>query len=120
MKRFLAFVWHKHRIAGLVFCAAFLVLIFMVTQFTMKTIHFADPANQDRPLELWMPPRYVEHSWGLTKPIMFNIIGVEPGTPHEEIPHSVGEILQKTGMTLEELQAKVEAAQQNLREQQGQ
>ncbi|WP_010137845.1 hypothetical protein [Oceanicola sp. S124] len=112
MTGFLKFVWREHRVLGLVTAAALAALTLFSAQFVAEALYFANPANQERPVEPWMSLRYVERSWDLTKPDMFAIIGFDPDTPPGKVPHSVGEFLRESGMSLEAFQARVEDAQE--------
>lgn len=117
MTGFFRFVWHRHRKLGLVTLVAFGVLIFFAAEFAGEAIHFANPANRDRLIEPWMSIRYVERSWDLTKPVIFDIIGYDVDTPPDAVPRSVAALLRESGMTLAEFQIWIEEAQQTLREQ---
>lgn len=117
MTGFFRFVWHRHSRLGLVTLVAFGMLIFFAADFAGEAIYFANPANQDRPIEPWMSIRYVERSWDLTKPVIFDIIGYDVDTPPDAVPRSVAEFLRESGMTLAEFQTRIEEAQQLLREQ---
>lgn len=119
MKNFLIFVWKKHRVIGLITLLALGFAIFFLADFAAEAIYFANPDNQNRPLEPWMSIRYVEQSWGLTKPIMFELIGYDVNTHHEAVPRSVGDYLIESGLTIEDFQARVEAAANALREERG-
>lgn len=115
MTRFLTYIWREHRTASVLFGVAALSFVYFLADFGMKASHFSHPENRERQLELWMPPRYVAQSWQIPRPIMFDIFELEHNAPHEEIPRTVGAFLDDTGMTLEELQARVEAAKAELR-----
>lgn len=114
MKKFLQFIWQKHRLAGIIMFLALALLIYSAVDFATGARHFAKPIEQDRPIELWMSPRYVQRSWGLTKPVLFDIIQLDPSTKPREGPRTIRDVLALTGMTLEEFQAEVEAAQEKL------
>ena len=117
MRHFVWYVWKEHKVIGLLTVAATGVFLFFAGHFVAGAIHFANPANQNRPVEPWMSIRYVEKSWGLPKPVMFGIIGYDPQTPHSAVPRSVGDYLAESGQTLSAFQSAVEAAQQTLQEQ---
>ena len=120
MRGFIGFVWKEHRVIGLVTLAALCTALYFAADFAGEALYFANPANQNRPVEPWMSIRYVELSWGLTKPVMFEIIGYDVETPPDDVPRSVGEFLSESGLTMEDFQAQVESAQQMLRERRGQ
>lgn len=119
MRAFFGFVWKEHRVIGLVTLIALCITLFFVADFAAEALYFANPANQNRPVEPWMSIRYVEQSWGLTKPIMFEIIGYDVQTPPDDVPRSVAAYLSESGLTLEEFQGRVEDARQMLRERRG-
>jgi hypothetical protein len=114
MRGFLEFVWQKHRVIGLVTVAALCIALYFAADFAGEALYFANPANQNRPVEAWMSIRYVEQSWGLTKPVMFDIIGYDIETPPENVPRSVGEYLAQSNLSIAEFQSMIEEAQQML------
>lgn len=111
MLGFISFVWRQNRAVFLLTIAALCTVIYFAVDFAAEAIHFADPANQNRTIEPWMSIRYVEQSWGLTKPVMFEVIGYDPETPPSEVPRSVYDYLVESGMTIEQFQAAVQSAQ---------
>lgn len=114
MKNFIHFVWDKHRSLGLALVATLIALMLLLGDFARDAIYFNDPANKNRELELWMSPRYVDLSWRLTRPVTLEIMQIDPDAAHKESPRTLREVLAHTGMTLDELQAKVEQAQRDL------
>lgn len=119
MRDFVGFVWKEHRVIGLLTLTALCIALYFLVDFAGEAIYFANPANQNRPVEPWMSIRYVEQSWGLTKPIMFQIIGYDVETPPDDVPRSVAAYLAESGQTLAEFQTRVEDAQHMLRERRG-
>ena len=119
MRGFIGFVWREQRVIGLVTIAALCIALYFVVDLTSEALHFANPANRDRPVEPWMSIRYVEQSWGLTKPIIFEIIGYDVDTPRDDVPRSVGAFLAESGLSITEFQSRVEEAKQMLRERRG-
>ena len=98
---------------------ALAVVIFFLAEFVADAVYFANPANQNRTIEPWMSIKYVEQSWGLTKPIMFDIIGLDVRTDPKNVPRSVADYLRESGQSLSEFQDSVAAAQQELRQRRG-
>ena len=119
MRHFIRFVWVEHRVISIVTVAALGIALFSLGDFAAKALHFSDPKNQNRPIEPWMSIRYVEESWGLTKPIMFDIIGYDVDTPPKKVPKSVGKYLDESGVSLGEFQAQVRDAKAMLLERRG-
>jgi len=116
LRNFVGFVWKQHRVIGLLTFTALCFALYFVADYAGEAIHYANPANQNRPVEPWMSIRYVEQSWGLNKPIMFEIIGYDVETPPDDVPQSVAAYLAESGQTLSDFQAHVEDAQHMLRE----
>lgn len=86
------------------------VFAYMTVDLGIKATHFADPANRERPIEAWMSPRYVVHSWQLTKASMFQAMGYDPATPLIDLPRTMGDVVRETGMTLDQLQDRIKTA----------
>lgn len=96
---------------------AFLLAATLTVLFAIRTIAFtiywADPAHRDRAIEPWMTPRYVAQSWDLPPEAVAAAIGIEPGSARR---HSFAEISATTGLSLEEMEARIRTAAQENRE----
>lgn len=110
MSRFLSFLLRRHPIASGLLVLAVAVLVIFAWQFAAQAIYFNDPTHQNPALELWMSPRYVGRSWDLPPPVVFDIMQMDHDTPPHDGPRTLTEVLSRTGLTLEELQARVESA----------
>lgn len=110
MKRFLVFSIKKHPIVSTVLAIGLIALVYFAGSFASNALYFNDPKHQQRDLEAWMSPRYVGQSWQLPRDEVFAIMQMDIEAPPKEGPRTLADVMAQTGMTLEELQAKVEAA----------
>lgn len=74
------------------------IVLFVVTSLLMNFIYFNDPRHQDEALKGWMTPRYVGLSYDLPRPLLIELLKVEPGKPIR-----MREVAENMGLTLEEL-----------------
>lgn len=117
MKDFLLFAVRTHPVVSAA-AALFLALaLILVGDAAAEAVYFALPANNDRPLELWMSPRFVGQSWDLPRPIIFDIMQIDDSAGPEGYPHTLAEVLERTGLTLADLQNRVEAAEAEMKAQ---
>ncbi|SEN70309.1 hypothetical protein SAMN04488003_12719 [Loktanella fryxellensis] len=120
MLNFVRFVWREQRVVAVLTAVALCVMLVFAADAVSEALYFADPAHRDQTIAPWMSIRYVEQSWDLTKPAMFAIIGLDPQTPPDDVPKSVGDYLRDSGQSLADFQGEVAAAQQALRAAEGQ
>lgn len=88
--------------------ASIAALGFFSFGFIAKLIYFADPKHQNQPLEYWMTPRYVVMSYELPPQVVDEIMDLRPKIDKRKPLKKVTEDL---GITLDELQLLVDAAQ---------
>ncbi len=90
---------------------AFLLAAALTLMFTIRTIVFtlywADPAHRDQPIEPWMTPRYVAHSWDLPPEQVAAALGLEPGSARRL---SLAEIAASSGLSMDEIAQRIRAA----------
>ncbi|WP_420858197.1 hypothetical protein [Marivivens marinus] len=101
-------LWTHHRLLTLLFAAALAATAFFGVRTVRQAIYWADPAHQNQPLEAWMPPNYVGMSYKLPPEVLIPILGLNPGGPRERV--TMGDIAAAQGITLTELQSRIEAA----------
>ncbi len=108
MRRRLAHLWAQHRKAVLAFVAALLLMLFFAIRTISATLYWMDPAKQDQALAGWMTPRYVAQSYQLPP----DVLGPALFLGAEAAPRrrSLDRIAAENGVTLAELQERVEAA----------
>ena len=104
----LAHVWRHHRLVLL----AFGVVLAALGAFGVRTLHatlyWMDPAHQDQPLAGWMTPRYVAQSYRLPPEAFGPALFLAPDTPPHRV--SLSMIAAENGVTLDDLQDRVDAA----------
>lgn len=64
-----------------------------------------------------MSPRYVGHSWGLSRRELWRVMEIDADAGRDTAPRTVADVLVRTGLTLEELQVRVEASKEREGEQ---
>lgn len=106
-RSFLAFVKKNIIPIGLLLASVIAVIIFS-KGFIANLIYFADPRHQNQPLEYWMTPRYVVMSYDLPPPIVDEVMGIRPKIDKRK---PLTKVLEDLGITLEELQTRINEAQ---------
>ena len=98
-------IWALHPILSVVF----LVALTVVATFTIRTIrhaiYWADPAHQFQPIEAWMPPNYVGMSYNIAPQTLASALNLDPS----DKARTIGEIANELSMSLDELQAVINA-----------
>lgn len=101
-------IWRAHKILSLAFFVAILLTLLFGVRTVVFTVYWMDPAHRDQTLEGWMTPRYVAQSYELPPEATALAIGVP--YPPENRGQTLAEIAKNQGVTLAELQARIEAA----------
>lgn len=70
MKSRLARAWQNHRLLFIAFTFACAVSFFFAIRSVVFLVYWADPAHRNQPLQGWMTPRYVAHSYDLPPEII--------------------------------------------------
>ena len=89
------------------FVLALAVLCYFAVTTTASMIYWMDPAHQDQPLAGWMTPRYVSHSYKLPPEIVGSALTIVKGDMLKR--QSLGAIALAKGMTLDDMQASIDA-----------
>ncbi|WP_458790322.1 hypothetical protein [Yoonia sp. MH D7] len=101
-------LWAYHRALVVAFIGVIAVSLFFAMQTITATTYWMDPAHHDQPLAPWMTPRYVAKSYGLPPEVLGPALFLEQGAPPKRI--SIGTIAVDTGMTMQQLQQRIDAA----------
>ncbi len=99
-------LWQRHRLLVIAFLIAAALTLFFAARMTMFALYWADPAHREQPLEPWMPLRYVAYSWDIPPPRLAAALGLPPNARQRL---TIGEISRITGLTPQEIQARIEA-----------
>ena len=106
MKRLLAHLLGHHPLATAALVVALAALFHFGWRFvddSRRAYHAPEPD-----LALWMSPRYVAKSWGLPAEDVLRLMEIEPEDEREKISKTLADVIERTGLTLEELQRRVE------------
>ncbi|MDZ4134196.1 MAG: hypothetical protein U1D06_01200 [Paracoccaceae bacterium] len=100
--------WHFPRHLRLVaaFALAAVVTGFFVLRAAMFAIDWADPAQAQHPVEGWMTPRYIVHTYHLPPDLLAQVLEAERGDSPRK---SLTEIARARGVPLPELIGRIEA-----------
>ena len=112
---FLRFLFRKHPLPTALLGVALAALAWFGFGLVREAMYFSDPAHREQDLALWMSPRYVGKSWDLPPEVIIRIMELEPD--HKQ--RTLEDVTQHLGITLDELQARVEAAKAEQRARHG-
>lgn len=101
-------IWRAHKVLSLAFLAAILLTLLFGVRMVVFAVYWMDPAHRDQTLEGWMTPRYVAQSYELPPEVTALAIGVP--YPPQNRGQTLADIAENQGVTLTELQARIEAA----------
>lgn len=100
-------LWRRHRLLVLAFIAALLVTAFFAVRLLAFTVYWADPAHRAQPVEGWMTPRYVAHSYNLSHDVVRDVLDLDAGDGKRR---TLAEITKTSDLTLEEIQRRIDEA----------
>lgn len=102
------YLWANQRLVLIAFLAVIGLVFFFGAKTISSTIYWMDPAHQDQDIAPWMTPRYVAQSYKLPPEVLDPALFIERDAPPRRI--SLGNIAFEHGLTMEELQARIDAA----------
>lgn len=100
-------LWYKHRVVTVAFVAALVVTVFFAGRLVLFSVYWADPAHRHQPIEGWMTPRYVAHSYDLPPEVVRDALELGPGQRRRQ---TLEQIAEERGITLKEVQRRIDAA----------
>lgn len=68
----------RHPLLGGGFLLALGLTLFFAARMALFTLYWSDPAHREQPLEPWMTPRYIAHSWHLPPDELRALLGPLP------------------------------------------
>lgn len=72
-------LWTERRGLFLAFCAAALITVFFAARGVFFAVYWSDPAHRDQPIEGWMTPGYIAHSWGVSPELVIQTLDLGQG-----------------------------------------
>ncbi|MEY8118840.1 hypothetical protein AB9F26_11305 [Falsihalocynthiibacter sp. BN13B15] len=106
--RRLSYLWREHRVLSLAFVMALALTTVFLFRIIVGMVYWADPMHQDRPLEMWMTPRYISMSFDLPREEVLDALGIKEGELKR--PTTLRRISEHTGVDIKGLEAAVEDA----------
>jgi hypothetical protein len=101
----IGFLVRRHPVPTALLALALAALVWFATSFFREALYFSDPTHQQQDLALWMSPRYVAKSWDLPRDVIVATMDLQP----DHAQPTLREVIEHLGITLEELQARIEA-----------
>lgn len=101
-------LWAQHRLAFAAFVIALAALGYFSVKTTASMIYWMDPAHREQPLADWMTPRYVAQSYDLPRDIIEEVFFIERGDEPRRI--RLSDIAAENNMTMDQMQARIDAA----------
>lgn len=101
-------IWRHHKIAVMALVIVSTLAGVFGTRSVSQMIYWSNPARADQPLQEWMTPRYVGRSYSVPAEVVQRAFGLERPDVPQRI--SLDAIMDAQGSTLEELQARLDAA----------
>ena len=98
-------LWRRHRFLFMAFVAAVAVTVFFAGRLLFFTVYWADPAHRGQPLEGWMTPRYVAHSYNLPHDVVREVLELDA---EEGKRRTLADIADASDLTLEEMQRRID------------
>lgn len=109
-------MWHAAPAATVLLGAALAAILFFGIRLGADWLYWNDPAHRDQNISGWMTPRYVAMSWDVPRPVMIEILDLQP---REGRPMNLRDLAEERGMTLAELVETLESGIQAFRAGQG-
>lgn len=100
-------LWRKHRFLFPALVVAIAVTVFFAARLLVFTVYWSDPDHRRQPLEGWMTPGYVAHSYDLPREVIRDVLHLDRGDGERR---TLAEIAEKSDLTLEEIQRRIDEA----------
>ena len=112
MTKLMSFIRHNLILSGL-FLSAVLLALWFATHAISNALYFNDSRNVDVDLKPWMTPRFVVLTYDLPRPLVAEILELEPAKGRGI---RLGRIANERGLTMEDLTKQVRDAAAAYRE----
>lgn len=104
----LKLLWAHQRVVLIAFLCVIGAGAFFGARTISSTIYWMDPAHQDQDLAPWMTPRYIARSYKLPPEVLGPALFLKVDAPPRRV--SLENIAVETGVTMEELQRRIDEA----------
>lgn len=104
--------WTRNPVLTSAFVLAILLTVFFAFRSTSFLIYWSDPEHLNQPVEGWMTPRYIVHSWQLSPEEVLRVIGEGPMPSKRQ---TLEDIATQRGIPLDDLIARLTKALEALR-----
>lgn len=92
--------WARHPVMTAGFLLAVTLTILFAIRSAVFVIYWNDPDHFNQPIEGWMTPRYIMHSWQLSPEDVMQVIGDGPMPPRRQ---TLEEIAANRGVPLSQI-----------------
>lgn len=103
----LRLLWREQRVLCVAFALALGLTLFFAVRMAVFALYWADPAHRNQPIEGWMTPRYLVHSYDLPPELVREVLDLE-GEPRKR--RTLAGIARESGLTLEEIERRIRRA----------
>ena len=101
-------LWIHNRYLLIAFVTAVCLAGFFSVRTVSQFVYWADPARQDQSLASWMTPRYVGRSYDIPPEVVLDAFGLAQRDGPRRV--SLETLASENGVTLEDMQAQLDAA----------
>ena len=101
-------IWAHHKLGVLALCLVLGLATLFGVRSASQMIYWSNPAKLDQPLQGWMTPRYVGRSYDVPPEVVQTAFDIERPTIPRRI--SLETIASQQGVTLDDLQARLDQA----------
>lgn len=101
-------LWKEAPVLTLALLAALVLSAFFAVRLTIGAFYWGDPAHMDQPIEGWMSPRFVAHSWDVPPELVAETLALPRDGSGRRI--TLEKLAAERGVPLGALIAELEAA----------
>jgi hypothetical protein len=105
----LGYLWEHHRPAMLALALALAFVLIFGVRLVIFTLYWSDPAHRNHPIEGWMTPGYIAHSYRIDGTMLRDALALTRADFPDGRP-TLAQIAEARGVALDDIIAEVEAA----------
>lgn len=100
----------RHPLVTFILLLALALSTYFSWQILENSRLFRDLTDNERPIETWMSPRMVAHSWDLSRSEMQLVMRIDSDS--NALPSTIADVLERKNMSLEELKLRVDTVRE--------